>query len=160
MIDTSTQTPTFPPIFKWLYLHNVWCLHQHQSNSDGNIEAALVGHGEPHWKACVLTSPLGWGLEAQDFYLFMSFPRRTSGCFVSAESDRNSIFTGTCLSEWLGKARADAGELRFVIAKPFVRGRCVWGHPFTQYELIKVYFWGIALFLNNMNKWREAHSHL
>lgn len=73
MIDTSTHTPTVPPIFKCLYLHNVWCLHQHQPNSDGKTKAVLVGHGKSHWKACILPFLLGLGLEAQDLSFIYSW---------------------------------------------------------------------------------------
>lgn len=65
--------PTFPPIFICLYLHNVWCLHQQQSNSDGKIKAVLVGHGKSHWKTCILPFLLGFGLEAQDLFFIYSW---------------------------------------------------------------------------------------
>lgn len=138
MIDTSTHTPTFPSIYKSLYLHNVWCLHQHKSNSDASIQAGLVGHGKSLRKGCIPTVLLGLGLELRICYLFMSFLRRTSGCLVSAEQDRNSILPGTCLSEWLIRVQADC--YRTLLAKPLAGGRYILRSGFLQHRLSKFGF--------------------
>lgn len=156
MIETSTRTPTFPSIFKSLYLHNVWCLHQHKSNSDASIKAGLVGHGQSLRKGCIPTVLLGLGPELRIFYLFMSFLRRTSGCLVSAEQDRNSILPGTCLAEWLIRVQAACWR---TVDKAFCWGKIHFEKSLHAAQVIKVWFWEMALFLKDINKSSGARWH-
>lgn len=161
MIEASTHTPTFPSIFKGLYLHNVWCLHQYQSNSDGNIKAVHVGHGKSHCKAGISIFLLGLGLEAQDLFIY-SWVSWEELVVTLCQLNRiviQSSLEPVYLNDLL-RCKLTAKELCFIITKPLARGRYVLRSHFMQHELIKVWFWETTLFLKNINKWSEAHSHL
>lgn len=152
MIDTSTQTPTLPAIFKCLYLHNVWCLHQHKPHSGASTEAVLVGPGKSLGKGWILPALPAPGLSCI-FYLFIH------GCAEQSPRLPRVSWAGWKFHPPLSLCLSHSFKCELTEKNSLDRTFC-WGKIYSEESLRAVQVIHAWSWENFLNSWRNALKHI